>query len=145
MIKIQIWNNGFLIEGHASDSCCTVVSYVGWTIFNLLWENKLSDEWYTSDADEDETKHNDGITICYFEESQAAQDIVEWHFENVMIWVDELFPDEVELYIHDLDAYSNLDFAHHAQKLVDINKEKNNEENKTSRFKKNHKTNGKTL
>ncbi len=86
MIKIDFYNNGLKINGHAHSEICAQVSMFSWFLQAITWEVDNTSNYYTSSVDNKENP-NEGRTEFKFDKSNEKA-----------LWTYEMFRESMKYY-----------------------------------------------
>ena len=104
MIEVNIYENGFLIDGHARADICELVSMLGWHTSNVVRNIHLVVDEYSSGA---EDKHSMlGLSFLKAKWNPIVKMIMDNFYQTMEIYIVGNYGDSVK--IHD---YRNQDFG----------------------------------
>jgi hypothetical protein len=86
VIKIDFYNNGLTINGHAESEICVQVSMFSWFLQAIVWEVDNTSDYYASSVDNKENP-NEGRTEFRFDKSNEKA-----------LWTYEMFRESMKYY-----------------------------------------------
>jgi hypothetical protein len=95
MIEINVYANGYLIEGHAPPHVCDEVSMLGWHLNNIFSDLKLLEDYYYSTVPNE--KSLEGISFCRCEYSPLVVIFMDNFFDTVKYWIEVTYPQYVKV------------------------------------------------
>ena len=104
MIVVNVYSNGFLIDGHAKPSTCELVSMMGWHTLNVIRDLHLDKEFYASGITEEDK--NLGLSFVQTKWHPMAEYIIDMFYDTVEIYIICFHKDEVKI-----NDYRNENFG----------------------------------
>ena len=95
MIEVNVYENGFLIEGHAHPSICDKVSMLGWHLNNLFDDFKIRKEYYYSTVPNE--KSLEGLSFGRCEWSPFVVILMDNFYDTVKYWLEKEHPNDIKV------------------------------------------------
>lgn len=103
MIEINVYTNGYLIEGHASENVCDQVSMLGWQLNNLFSDLNIIKEYYYSSVPDKDSK--EGLSFCRCDYSPFVEIFIDNFFDTVKYWLEKEYPKQIKVYDYRKENY----------------------------------------
>ena len=95
MIEINVYENGYLIDGHGRPDICDQVSMLGWHLNNLFKElNLITDYYYSTVPNENSME---GLSFGRVEWSPLVVIFMDNFFVTAKYWLEETYPKNVKV------------------------------------------------
>jgi hypothetical protein len=96
MIEINVYSNGFLIDGHAHLNICDQVSMLGWHLNNLFDDLNIRKEFYYSTIPNPNSL--EGLSFGRCDWSPLVEIFMNNFYDTVKYWLEETYPKQIKVY-----------------------------------------------
>ena len=104
MIEINVYANGYLIDGHAPPSICDQVSMTGWQFNNLCGDLNIIEDYYYSTIPNKQSL--EGLSFGRCEWSPLVVIFIDNFYDTVKYWIESTYPKYVKV-----NDYRNEDYG----------------------------------
>lgn len=104
MIEVNVYENGFLIDGHARPDICELISMLGWHITNVIRNINLDIDCYSSGAEDE--KSLKGLSFLKAKWNPIVKMVMDNFYETMTVYIVGNYKDSVKV-----SDYRNEDYG----------------------------------